>query len=380
MTDINNELAELQTNLKGFVAKHDTALQAQSEKTAATADAIAQVAKAQADLQAELKASDEKLAQVQLEMQRKQNKTSESKKSIGEAFVTDAGFVASTRKSNHELAVERKAITNRTAVGALVPTPGNIYAAPPRRVLIRDLLNEVTLSSNSTTIIRQNLTGDAGVQAGELANKALVDQGYTSESIVIETVAAHIIASRQVLDDAPQLQAQINNGLMQKIDNFVDENLLYGVGGSGAIKGIMTDAGIGSVTQTEPENALDAIRRAITKCQEANFYPNGIVVSPKTMEKIELSKGSDGHYLTTASIPTVSGVPIIVSNAMQADDFLVGDWAIGATLYNRENITVRTSESHGTLFIQNGIVILAEERLQLGIPYPKAFCKGELLP
>lgn len=376
MTDITNEIAELQTNIKTFVAKHDSALSVQAETTA---KAIQEVTAKQDALAAELKASDEKLAQVQLDMQRKNIKTTEAKKSIGEVFVSDAGFVSSNRKHAHEVLINRKSITNVTAAGALVPVPGNIYAVQKPRVRIRDLLTEVTLAGSSTTIIRQVLTGDAGVQATQLANKALVDQGYVSENVVIETVAAHLIASRQILDDAPLLQSQINTGLMKKVDDFVDANLLYGVGGAGALKGVMTDADINTVTQAAPETALDAIRRAITECQEADFYPNAIIVSPKTMEKIELTKGSDGHYITTQAQPTIAGVQIVVSNAMQANEFLVGDFQIGAVLFNRDDITVRTSESHGNLFIQNGIVILAEERLQLGVPYPKAFCKGTLL-
>jgi hypothetical protein len=45
-------------------------------------------------------------------------------------------------------------------------------------------------------------------------------------------------------------------------------------------------------------------------------------------------------------------------------------------IYDRENVSVRVSESHGTMFVENGVAILGEERYTLAIPLPKAFCKG----
>jgi HK97 family phage major capsid protein len=69
-------------------------------------------------------------------------------------------------------------------------------------------------------------------------------------------------------------------------------------------------------------------------------------------------------------------VPVVVSNAVTAGDFMLGDWTMGATLYQREGITVRASESHSDLFVKNGVAILAEERAAFGIELPKAFTKG----
>jgi HK97 family phage major capsid protein len=65
-----------------------------------------------------------------------------------------------------------------------------------------------------------------------------------------------------------------------------------------------------------------------------------------------------------------------VTNAMPASTFLIGDWNMGAVLYDREDVSVRVSESHADYFIKNGVAVLAEERYTLAIPLPNAFCKG----
>ena len=69
-------------------------------------------------------------------------------------------------------------------------------------------------------------------------------------------------------------------------------------------------------------------------------------------------------------------VPVVVSNAMQAGDFILGDFTLGAAVYTREGVTVRTSESHADYFVRNGVAVLAEERCALGIELPRAFVKG----
>ena len=49
---------------------------------------------------------------------------------------------------------------------------------------------------------------------------------------------------------------------------------------------------------------------------------------------------------------------------------------IAHMLYEREDVTVRVSESHADYFVRNGVAILAEERYAFAIPRPNAFVKG----
>src|SRR5699024_4125113 len=92
------------------------------------------------------------------------------------------------------------------------------------------------------------------------------------------------------------------------------------------------------------------------------------------------AKGSDGHYIwvnvQNGGTQQLWRIPVVVSNSMQAGDFLMGDFTMGAALYNREGITVRTSGSDGDLFVRNGVAILAARPPALGGELPKAFVKG----
>ena len=111
------------------------------------------------------------------------------------------------------------------------------------------------------------------------------------------------------------------------------------------------------------------------------YNMNGLVLNPVDWQTLETAKATDGHYLmvsmpTDTATQTVWRIPVVITNAMTAGTFLIGDFTMGAVIYDRENISVRVSESHGTLFVENGVAILGEERYTLAIPLPKAFCKG----
>lgn len=108
----------------------------------------------------------------------------------------------------------------------------------------------------------------------------------------------------------------------------------------------------------------------------------GALISPEDWEALELTRGTDGHYIWTnvnsGGETRLWRVPVVVSNALTGNDFLVGDFTQAASLYTREGFSVRISESLN-LFVENGIAILGEERAAFGIEFPWNICKVNLL-
>ena len=127
---------------------------------------------------------------------------------------------------------------------------------------------------------------------------------------------------------------------------------------------------------------IDHIRSAVTTCQTNEYYNmTGIVLNPVDWEALETAKATDGHYLmiqfpSEGASERIWRMPVVVTNAMPADNFILGDWTMGAKIYDRESVEVRVSESHADYFVKNGVAVLAEERYVLGIQRPKAFCTG----
>lgn len=325
-------------------------------------------------------------------------------KSMGALIVESPQFKAAFdtgARTMQPVTLDRKDISGGAAsAGALVrpDRDPNVYQNPTRPTRIRDLIPSIPTSSNAVEFMRENVfTNNAGPQgsasgvgAGELQTKAKSDITYELITKPVSTIAHHVIASRQVLSDAPMLQGLVNGRLTYGLDLESDDQLLLGDGTGQNLTGIMVDGDINDVGQLPsgtaaadiPSAMIDHIRKAITQCQLMEYYNiNGLVVNPQDWEKLETAKATDGHYLmvsmpTTTSEQRLWRVPVVVTNAMPVNNFLLGDWSMGAVLYDRESITIRVSESHNNLFIENGVAVLAEERYTLGIPLPKAFTKG----
>lgn len=332
----------------------------------------------------------------------------QERKSPGAQFIESADYKANEGKTKgfNNVAMSVKAITSLAAsAGALVrpdrdPT---IYDNPKRPMRVRDLLRTVPTGSNAVEYVRQNVfTNNAGPQAnstpnaniggGELQAKPESNITWSLQTVTVKTFAHWIPASRQVLSDAPMLQGLIDTELSYGLDLESDDQLLLGDGTNQNVTGLLVDADVSDVA---PDAATVAaadlgaayiahIRKAVTTLQTFEYYNiNGITLNPVDWETIETAKATDGHFLlvpfaaTNAEATRIWRVPVVLTNAQPQGTFLMGDWTMGAVLYDREDASIRISEHHADNFIKNAVTILGEERYAFAIPRPKAFAKGD---
>lgn len=402
-----DELKELlQKSAKDF-NDHVTALksqvQAEQQAREAVEKAIKEAREAQDTVVKSIEARLEELQKASKSRDRFGREVSEIK-TAGLAFTESAQY-----KNNTGMSVARvniKSITGLAAsAGALVRPDRDttVYENPKRPMRIRDLIRTVPTASNAVEYVRQNVfTNNAGPQqpgtpntaigAGELQAKPQSNITWSLQTAPVRTFAHFVPASRQVLSDAPMLQGLIDTELSYGLDLESDAQLLLGDGTNQNVTGILVDAGVTDVAPAAATVAaadlgaayLDHLRKAVTTLQTFEYYNiNGLVLNPADWEIIENSKGTDGHYLlvpfaaTSGQATQVWRVPVVLSNAQPAGTFLMGDWTMGAVLYDREDASIRISEHHANNFVENAVTILGEERYAFAIPRPKAFAKGD---
>jgi len=399
---IKSHLDTVKAEIKSAVEKRDAEVKQYGEATEATRKALSAATERLDTIKHDMDRIDARVVEMEKAAKR-QFAGEQVSKSYGQQFVESDAFKSARSNGTDAFRVTKTISGLAASAGALVRPDRrpDVVSNPDRPMFIRELIQSIPTSSNAVEVMRENVfTNNAAVQApsspstaigaGEWQTKGQSNVTYSLVTVPVRTMAHWIPASRQVLSDAPMLQRLVDSKLMYGLNLLSDAQLLFGDGANQNLTGLMVDSGVETVGQiaagttaaNRPGAMLDHIRAAITRCQTFEYYNvNGVVLNPQDWGTLETAKGSDGHYIWV-SVPTggesrLWRVPVIVSNAMTVGNFLLGDWTMGATIYDREQMDIRVSESHSDYFVKNGVAILAEERYGFGIELPKAFCKGQ---
>ena len=102
---------------------------------------------------------------------------------------------------------------------------------------------------------------------------------------------------------------------------------------------------------------------------------------PSDWARIETAKDGMGRYLIgnpqgTIS-PTLWGLPVVATQAMAVDKFLVGAFRLGAQIFDRWRARVEIATENEDDFVHNRVTMLCEERLALAVYRPEAFIFGD---
>lgn len=267
--------------------------------------------------------------------------------------------------------------------------PG-IQPLPQAPLTVRSVLGQADMPSGDTISYAAQSGFDNAAAAVEQAVSAATGAkpqssiAWTRRTETAETIATWMAVTRQALADASQTRALIDNQgrLMIRIEE--DDQLLNGNGTSPNISGIRDRSGLQTLDLTGVDN-LDGIRtaRRLVKTGLSRMDPTFIILNPEDSEEFDLLKDGNGQYRGGNPIGNFGwDQPIwrlrrVESEALTAGIALVGAQA-GATVFDRQPLTVLTSESHSDFFIRNLVVILFEERLALAVYFPTAFVEVTL--
>lgn len=293
------------------------------------------------------------------------------------------GEIKNLRIPVKEFALSQKATVTSTTVSSQAFRDPGAYGPLARRVLVRDLLVTRPTTAPSVEFLRGTRTGAAAIQVLEGDVKAELAINFTLQTAQVRTIAVWIPASRQVLDDASFLIDYIDIELRDAIALEEDAQLLKGSGVGGNINGLWTQATAYN-RAVVGETLNDTWRRSITQIQLSRGVASGIVINPIGLERLELTKDTDGQYIANFTATNNGGtvtwrVPVVVTDALAANEFLVGDFARAARLYDRQQATVEIATQHADFFTRNLVAILAEERVALTVPRPDMLVRGTFL-
>lgn len=326
-----------------------------------------------------------------------------ARETLGSTYFADDGEDIAYREGQGPTDFRDLVYTGSFGTGYMQPNrlPG-IVAGTPFPLRVRDVLTNGRTDSSTVEFVRKL---PSTYNAAEVAEPTTV-AGATAkpESAVdlevvattVKTIAHWIPVTRQMLQDAAQIQTFIEADLLYGLQRREDTQLVNGDGAGANLRGILNTSGIQVLDNTATTgywatnplpagaNELDRIRRAVTRIRvvgEAN--PNFVIAHPDDVEVWDTLKGADGNYLLRSGGPeaggarSIWGLTIVESLAVTKRSVLVGDGRYGIVLDKMDGQIFMT-DSHSDWFTKNLIAILAESRLALAVTLPAAFADVDL--
>lgn len=321
----------------------------------------------------------------------------EPPKSPGETFVESDTYRDAVRNNRERSDVvtvpsfwtpRNTLLTSDPASGGAILAPyrvPGVVGIPEQELRLRDLLNVMSTDSDLIQYVQETGFTNNAAPVAEGAEKPESALTYELKSAPAEVIAHWLPATRQIIANPSQMRNMIDVRLTYGLKVAEEAEILYGDGTTPNLQGIATHDDVQTYSWSSGllgDNRLDAIRRAMALARLAGYPANGVVMHPNDWATFELLKGSDGHYLWGVAGAGAEArlwrIRVVESEAVTEGEPIVGAWNLGATLWDREQATVRLSDSHGDYFIKNKVAVLAEERVALTIYRPEAFVVVDL--
>lgn len=268
---------------------------------------------------------------------------------------------------------------------------GQIYAPriienPKRKVHVEDLLPGGNIGpGNSFTFMRENGVGEGNpAPVAEGATKPQFDLDLVESTVQIETIAGWVRVTRKAMNNIPGFMSFLNSRLPEKFKRVKDQQFLYGTGTTPQIKGILTSGNFVESTYTTASPLVERITGDIAVLEDTyERTATGVLLRPIDILPFYENKATgSGEYDLPRNVTFVngqlyiSGVPVYMSTAVNAGDYVVGDWLEGAQVLTQEAMRIEVFEQDGTNVRENKITIRIEGNYALPVYGPDYFIKG----
>ncbi len=273
-----------------------------------------------------------------------------------------------------------------------------------RPLTLRDLVTNGTTASDSIEYVRVTSITNNAAPVAEATSSALPTQdgstgalvnatggGYKPESGLavarvttpVRTIAHWIPVTKRALSDAAQMMTLIDNFLQYGLEEELEDQMIAGDGTGENFDGVGHVSGVQA--QAWDTDLLTTLRKAKTKVRTTGrSVPNGYVMNPADVESLDLLTDNENRYYfggpSGSGLPGTAplwNLPVVESEAVPAGTGYVGDWT-KAILWDRQQSTITTTDSHADFFVRNLVAILAEMRAAFGVIQPTAFVEIDL--
>lgn len=313
--------------------------------------------------------------------------------SIGAQFTKSGEYEAFLRNGMRGRAgVEIKNTITNTVGSTFSQRQPGVVGGAFRNLTLEALLTSLPTTSNAIDYVREATFTNA---AAETAEGAVKPESAITTSMVTEPVAtiAHWLKiSKQLAADNAAFAAYVNTRMVYGVNLRYENQLISGNGTAPNMSGFTKSGNFTAHGYTAASltglgllnNRFDLIGKMVGDCAGGDYPADAIILNPADWWTMRLAKDSQGRYILgdpgSDVPPSLFGLPVVASNAVTADNVLVGAFRLAATNYFREGVVVEMSDSDGDNFQRNLITVRAERRGMLAVERQAAVRYGDLTP
>jgi HK97 family phage major capsid protein len=379
--EVRASITERDKATAATIAKAEADIVAFGKVSEETKAALTTQVEASAAMQGRLQAIEQAIAAIKTEPNKAARET------LGQRVLNSEGFKAWNKKGKISLEIKNAVTEIGSGEGAageiIIPQRIAGWVYPANRILtIRDLLPQGRTTSNAVDFVQETGFTNSAAPVAEGAQKPESNLEFTLRTAPVRTIAHWLQASKQVLEDIPQLESYINTRLTYGLKLVEEEQLLAGDGTGQNLLGLIPQATPFDKSRRKPgDTRIDVVRRAMTQLRLSQYQPDAVVLHPTDWEDIELQKNTQGTYIWANPRgllgPTLWGLPVVESTSLAPGEFLVGAFKIAAQIWDRDDVQVDISSEDRDNFIKNMVTIRVEERLALVVYRPESFIFGD---
>lgn len=346
-------------------------------------------------LLADHKKAQEQLDQIATDMKRhtgsiqNESRTFKSEFAKGiEANMKEFAAMRDRKQSGMSFTIDNvKAVTESgNLTGEVIPADyqAGIVYDPDRIERVRNYMSQGVTNSDKVVYNQETAyTDNTGMTAEDTIP---TESSFTLErkSADVQKIMSLLVLSNEMVEDVPQVISYVSTRSVDKLMNLEDTQILTGDGTGQNLEGInqVASAFNPGLTVTNAQR-WDVLRYGIAQLRSqtsAEYRANGILMHPKDVAQMDVTKDADGNYIFPGLVQEngqryLYGVPIFETTAVGQDKFYLGDWKLGAQLFQRRGISVEFSRE--AEFKADNTVVRVSERIALPIYRPNAFIYGD---
>lgn len=317
---------------------------------------------------------------------------------MGEQFIKSDSFSAYQSGNTGKARMEFKNTiigeggSPQDPVDTIVPYQhmSGIVGGAFRALRVMDVIPTGSANGNTIHYTREASWTNAAAETAEAGQKPEATLTFEDANVPVRTIAHFIKVSKQVLDDAPQLQSYIDGRMRHGVNNRIEQQIIAGNGTSPNISGMAATGNHTDLTVVTADNDLDALNRAKYQVTGADYMANAFLINPADWGRIERTKsgisgdssylaGGDNaiSYLQNGMQPLLWGLPVLLSNNVTAGSFFCLDTA--ATMFwTRQGTVVEIFDQNEDDVEKNLLTIRAEARGAFTVFKPASVVTGAL--